>query len=77
MTATCPASVPKRREQEKDAINEDFVLVKDLVFKSPSAASAFVLGRSSNGKEDWKTEDGKKLGELLKEEKEKAAAPQK
>ena len=77
LTATCPASVPKRREQEKDAISEDYVLVKDLAFKSPSAASAFVLGRSSNGKEDWKTEDGKKLGELLKEEKEKAAATQK
>ncbi len=77
LTATCPASVPKRRELEKDAINEDFVLVKDLAFKSPSAASAFVLGRSSNGKEDWKTEDGKKLGELLKEEKEKAAVTQK
>ncbi len=76
LTATCPASVPKRREQYKDAIDESFVLKKDIPFKSPSGASSFVLGRSSNGKNDWKTEDGKKLGELLNEQTEVTAIQQ-
>lgn len=74
LTATCPASVPKRREEYKDVIDDSFVLTKDIPFKSPSGASSFVLGRSSNGKDDWKTEDGKKLGELLDEEKKKKEA---
>lgn len=71
LTATCPTSVPRLREQYKDSIDDAFVLKKDIAFKSPSGASAFILGRSSNGKEDWRTEDGKKLGDLLKEEEEK------
>lgn len=31
----------------------------DILFSSPSAASAFVAGRSSSGNVDWKTADGK------------------
>ena len=37
---------------------EDCVVLKDIVFKSPSAASCIVLGRSSNGYVDWKTAEG-------------------
>lgn len=66
ITATCPASVPKRRAQEQNFIDENNVLTKDLVFSSPSAASAFVFGRSSNGKYDWKNKNSIRLGELLK-----------
>lgn len=32
---------------------------QDVVFKSPSSAAAVVLGRSANGRTEWKLEDGK------------------
>lgn len=34
------------------------IFTRDHVFRSPSAASAVVLGRNSNGRVEWKTEDG-------------------
>ena len=37
---------------------------KDYEFNAPSAASAVVLGHTSNGNVDWKTEDGTKLKDL-------------
>ena len=33
-------------------------------FHAPSAASAVILGHTSNGNVDWKTDDGKKLKDL-------------
>ena len=42
----------------------DSVFVKDYEFNSPSGASSTILGRPSNGNEDWKTEDGEKLKNL-------------
>ncbi len=38
---------------------------RDFEFDSPSAASAVVLGRSSNGLDDWKTRDGRKLKDII------------
>ncbi len=40
------------------------VLKKDLNFSSPSGASGFVLGRPSNGWDDWKDKDGNKLSSI-------------
>lgn len=37
------------------------LFIKNYEFSSPSAASGIVLGRPSNGNEDWKTNDGIKL----------------
>lgn len=51
-------------EQRKDLIVDD-VLIKDVVFKSPSGAAVFVSGRSTNGLEAWKNEDGQTLNEVL------------
>ena len=42
------------------------VLLHDVPFDSPSGASGFVLGRPSNGWDDWKDADGKKLSEIVK-----------
>lgn len=42
------------------------VLIEDYAFTSPSSASSYILGRSSNGWDDWKTADGKKLSEVNK-----------
>lgn len=42
------------------------ILLHDVSFESPSGASGFVLGRPSNGWDDWKDADGKKLSEIVK-----------
>jgi hypothetical protein len=39
-------------------------LVHDYVFASPSAAAATLLGRTSNGRVEWKAGDGTTLKDL-------------
>lgn len=39
---------------------DQLIFVNDYVFNSPSAASAVVLGRSSNGRVEWKVEGSNK-----------------
>lgn len=52
---------------EKSEEKEDyFVLTKDIKFPSPSAASSFCLGNSSNGWDDWKDKNGKTMNEILR-----------
>ena len=41
-----------------------FVFTQDYVFTSPSTAAGVVLGRSANGREEWKAKDGLTLKEL-------------
>ena len=48
----------------KDGTISDRVFTRDYEFKAPSAASAVVLGHTSNGNVDWKTADGVKLKDL-------------
>jgi len=42
------------------------ILKKDFVFNTPSAASCFCLGKSSNGWIDWKDKNGNTLDELIR-----------
>ncbi|HMZ67020.1 MAG TPA: DUF4357 domain-containing protein, partial [Leptospiraceae bacterium] len=44
--------------------NEKFLLSKDYIFSSPSTAATIVMGRSANGKTEWKLENGKTLQEV-------------
>ncbi|MCM1150275.1 MAG: GIY-YIG nuclease family protein [Butyricicoccus sp.] len=53
-----------RQRLESDGIIADGVFKRGYEFSAPSAASAVILGRASNGKNDWKTESGKKLSDL-------------
>lgn len=53
-----------RKALEADGTIEDRTFTKDYEFSAPSAASAVVLGRTSNGNTDWKTEDGRMLKDL-------------
>ena len=53
-----------RKTLIRDGVIEDRAFVKDYEFNAPSAASAVILGRTSNGKDDWKNTDGVKLKEL-------------
>ncbi len=48
----------------KEGIIEGRKFTRDYEFNAPSAASAVVLGHTSNGNVDWKTEDGRKLKDL-------------
>lgn len=48
----------------KDGTISDRVFTRDYEFKAPSAASAVILGHTSNGNIDWKTADGIKLKDL-------------
>lgn len=44
----------------------EFYLKADCSFESPSAASSFCLGRSSNGWKDWKTQDNNDLDSIYR-----------
>ncbi|MDT3844257.1 MAG: GIY-YIG nuclease family protein [Bacillota bacterium] len=53
-----------RKKLEKDGTIQNRVFQKDYEFNAPSAASAVVMGRTSNGNVDWKDENGVRLKEL-------------
>jgi len=64
----CPDSVRTSRKNNKKNIDENSVLKKEILFKTPSGASSFVLGAASNGYTEWKTKDGKTLKDIEIEE---------
>lgn len=53
-----------RNKLETDGTIVDRRFTRNYEFSAPSAASAVVLGHTSNGNVDWKTADGTKLKEL-------------
>lgn len=53
-----------RNKLETDGTIVDRTFIKNYEFSAPSAASAVVLGHTSNGNIDWKTKDGTKLKDL-------------
>lgn len=52
------------REKHANIIDAEGTLQKDILFKSPSGASSFVLMGSSNGYLDWCTDEGVPLKAL-------------
>lgn len=46
--------------------NVIYILKKSMEFSSPSAASCFVLGGTTNGWIEWKNQDGKTLDEVYR-----------
>ncbi len=66
-TESTPNSVRLLKEKcIEDNEIVDGILQKDKLFSSPSYAASFVLGRSINGKELWKTKEGLSLNALEK-----------
>ena len=62
-------SIPKtiksiRRKCRRRNKIVDGKITGNYLFNSPSSAASFVLGMNTNGKTDWKTEDGLTLNEL-------------
>jgi hypothetical protein len=61
---SCPEWVKNSRNKLATYIDESGKLKDGVLFKSPTASSSFVLGRSSNGQLEWKTEDGRSLRDI-------------
>lgn len=61
---SCPDYVKSAREDNKDDIDDNSILQKDVLFRTPSGASSFALGAPTNGNVEWRTEDGKTLKEV-------------
>ena len=59
---TCSGVAKKAREKAK--VDENYTLLEDVLFSSPSAASMFVTGASSNGYTAWKTAEGRTLKDV-------------
>jgi hypothetical protein len=51
-----------------NASADGYAFTQNYVFASPSTAAGVVLGRSSNGRVEWKTKDGKTLKQLQEAE---------
>jgi hypothetical protein len=49
--------------------------VQDYLFKSPSAAGSVVRGRSTNGRSEWKTSDGRTLAQVQEAQIDASSAP--
>ena len=65
-----PANLLKLRNDliEKGIIDSEWRFVKDHIFTSPSLAAAVVMGRSANGRTEWKTADNKSLKAIEEED---------
>ena len=60
-----PASLKEMRQNLIDSqVIQDGVLKEKQLFFSPSYAAAFLLGMQTNGRTDWKNQDGRTLKEL-------------
>lgn len=60
-----PASLKEMRQNLiASQVIQDGVLKEKQLFSSPSYAAAFLLGMQTNGRTDWKNQDGRTLKEL-------------
>ena len=71
-TTTTPSmfdSMQKLRNKllTEKIIDENFKFTKDYIFSSPSLAASIVMGRSANGRTEWKTFDHKSIKDFEEE----------
>ena len=59
------SNIKRIRDRHKDSLSNN-VIIRDIVFKSPSGAGDFVRGRAINGKIYWQTEDGVSIHDFIK-----------
>jgi hypothetical protein len=69
---SCPANLRELRAAlvangVLEPSSEGYRFTQDYVFPSPSTAAGVVLGRSANGRNEWKDHDGKTLKQLQEE----------
>lgn len=65
-TPSIPKNLVNFRQKliDENIIDENFVFLKDYKFTSPSLAAAVVMGRSANGRTEWKTDERKTIKDL-------------
>lgn len=51
----------------KGIINKDYFFTVDYLFSSPSLAAGVVMGRSANGRTEWKTSDNRMIKDIEEE----------
>lgn len=69
-----PVHLPKYNKQRQELLGDGHIISENgksilkitLTFNTPSGASNFVLGGSTNGWAEWKNSDGKTLDELFR-----------
>ncbi|MCR5394479.1 MAG: DUF4357 domain-containing protein [Bacteroidales bacterium] len=54
-------------DEHTERVSNGYVLKHDVIFNSPSGASVFITGSSTNGYKVWKNRKGQSLSEILKE----------
>lgn len=57
-------NIKRIRDRHKDCLSGN-VVIKDIVFKSPSGPADFVRGRAINGKMYWQTKDGTSIHDFI------------
>ena len=64
-----PKNIADLRSQlfENGTIGSNNTFLKDYVFSSPSYAASVVMGRSANGKSEWKNRNGETLNDIEQE----------
>lgn len=72
-TDTVPSMPPnllqlRKQLMETGVIDSDYHFTKDHIFTSPSLAASIVMGRSANGRTEWKTRDNRSLKFFEEEE---------
>lgn len=65
-TPSMPESLIKLRNRliDKEIVSADFIFQSDYIFTSPSVAAEVVMGRSANGRTEWKTTDNRSVKDI-------------
>jgi hypothetical protein len=64
LKSSCRDHVKKLRQQYKQSISNEGVLLVDILLRSPNEAACFVAGSSINAQIAWKSPDGKTLKDI-------------
>ena len=65
-TASMPDTLVKFRNRliEKGIVSTNYIFQNDYIFTSPSLAASVVMGRSANGRTEWKTIDNRSIKDI-------------
>ena len=61
LTKSCPDPTLRNREKYASKVDENFVLIEDILFTSPSSAASYIGGASLSGNACWCNAEGTTL----------------
>lgn len=60
------SSIRKSRKEHADSLSEDgMVVIRDIIFNTPSGAANFIRGGACNGKTYWRTASDRPLSDFI------------